>query len=169
MAVYSYGGTNVAMSSIDDWHNSYSGQSNLSMNTTFDNLTPADSAPHQLSELRNNAFLYGDVYLSLGASAAGSINVTSGYTAGPFTSTFALKNVNFASISSVTLRANASYPNYVMGWYTAADGGGIELVAGGGGTTSLDITLTSSEHGGYTLTGNTDVQRIYAYFINEHA
>lgn len=169
MAVYTYGSTNVAMSSIDDWHNSYSGQSNLSMNTTFDNLTPADSAPHQLSELRNNAFLYGDVYLSLGASATGYVEVTSPYITIQYTSTFALRNVNFASHGSVTLRATASYPNYVMGWYSAANGGGTELVAGGGGTTSLDITLTSNEHGNYTLTGNTDLQRIYAYFLNEHA
>ena len=159
MAVYSYGaGSSVAWSTFDAWHNSYSSDSNISLNQVMDNLEPADAAPHQASELRGNNFLYGTVHCS---GASGNIAVTGGYSTPSSTTSFNLSNVNFNSISSVTITATSTYPNYLEGFYSAANGGGTLLVNYDEPTTSGTITLTASTFTSY--------QNIYAYFVNAHA
>lgn len=159
MAVYSYGaGASIAWSTFDAWHNSYSSNSNISLNQIMDNLEPADSAPHQASELRGNNFLYGTVHCS---GASGNIQVTAGYSTPTSTTSFNLSNVNFNSVSSVTITATATYPVYLEGFYTAANGGGTRLVDYNEPTVSGTITLTASTFTSY--------QNIYAYFVDAHA
>lgn len=155
MAVYTYGANNISWSSFDDWSNQFASQANLSLNTLMDNLEPADSAPHAASELRSNAFLYGSVV----AGTGGTVSVTSGYSQSA-TSSFTLRNVNFASISSITLTATATYPYTFHSWRTAAGSGGSSLGTTGQGTTTGTLTLTSG-----TATG---VGTIYAYFTTTH-
>ena len=155
MAVYTYGANNIAWSTFDDWSNQFASQANLSINTLMDNLEPADSAPHAASELRSNAFLYGSVV----AGTGGTVSVTSGYSQAAAAS-FTLRNVNFASISSITLTATATYPYTFHSFRTAASGGGSSLSTTGQGTTTGTLTLTS---------GNSAlVQTFYAYFTTTH-
>lgn len=159
MAVYAYGASDsIAWSTFDSWHNSYSSNSNISLNQVMDNLEPADAAPHQASELRGNSFLYGTVHCS---GASGTIQVTAGYSTPTSTTSFNLSNVNFNSVSSVTITATATYPVYLEGFYTAANGGGTRLVDYNEPTVSGTITLTAS-----TFIPNTN---IYAYFVDAHA
>lgn len=155
MAVQSYGTTNISFSTFDTWSNQFSSNSNISLNTLMDNLTPADSAPHQVSELRSNAFLYGSVI----AGTGGTVSVTSGYTQSA-ASSFTLANVNFGSIASITLTATATYPYTFHSWRTAASGGGSSLGTTGQGTTTGTLTLTSGAH--------TSVGTFYAYFTTTH-
>ena len=158
MAVYSYGASSaVAFSTFDTWSTQYSSDSNVSLDTVMNNLEPADSAPHQCSELRGNNILYGNVYAD---GASGNVAVTTGYSQGATTS-FTLKNVNFNSVSSVVITATATYPVYLEGFYTATNGGGTLLENYDEPTTSGTITLTSSTH--------TGVVNIYAYFVDAHA
>jgi len=158
MAVHTYGASDsIAWSTFDAWSNQYSSDSNISIDTVMNNLEPADSAPHQASELRGNSFLYGNVHCS---GAAGNIQVTAGYSTGTSTTSIALANVNFNSVSSVTITATATYPVYLEGFYTAANGGGTLLVDYNEATISGTITLTSSTF------NHTD---IYAYFVNAHS
>lgn len=159
MAVYSYGsGASVSFSTFDAWSNQFSSNSNISLNTLMDNLEPADSAPHQVSELRGNSFLYGNVYAS---GATGYVSVTTGYSGQGNASQFTLKNVNFNSVSAVVITATATYPVYLEGFYSAANGGGDLLENYDEPTTSGTISLTSSTHTGR--------QNIYAYFVDAHA
>lgn len=159
MAVYSYGASDsIAWSTFDAWHNSYSSNSNISLNQVMDNLEPADSAPHQASELRGNNFLYGTVHCS---GASGTIQVTAGYSTPTSTTSFNLANVNFNSVSSVTITATATYPVYLEGFYSAANGGGTLLQDYNEPTVSGTITLTASTFTSY--------QNIYAYFVDAHA
>ena len=158
MAVYSYGASDsIAWSTFDTWSTQFSSDSNVSLNTVMDNLEPADSAPHQASELRDNNILYGNVYAD---GATGTVAVTTGYSQGATTS-FALKNVNFNSVSSVVITATATYPVYLEGFYTATNGGGTLLQDYNEPTTSGTLTLTDSTHTGVT--------NIYAYFVDAHA
>ena len=158
MAVATYGASDqIAWSSFIFWSNQYSSAANVSLDTVMNNLEPADSAPHQASEIRGNSFLYGNVYAD---GASGNVAVTTGYSQGATTS-FALRNVNFNSISSVVITATATYPVYLEGFYSAADGGGTLLENYDEPTTSGTITLTSSTH--------TGVVNIYAYFVDAHA
>ena len=158
MAVATYGASDqIAWSSFIFWSNQYSSAANVSLDTVMNNLEPADSAPHQASEIRGNSFLYGNVYAD---GASGTVAVTTGYSQGATTS-FALRNVNFNSISSVVITATATYPVYLEGFYTATNGGGTLLQNYDEPTTSGTLTLTSGTH-----TGVTD---IYAYFVDAHA
>ena len=158
MAVATYGASDqIAWSSFIFWSNQYSSAANVSLDTVMNNLEPADSAPHQASEIRGNSFLYGNVYAD---GASGNVAVTTGYSQGATTS-FALRNVNFNSISSVVITATATYPVYLEGFYTATNGGGTLLENYDEPTTSGTITLTSSTH--------TGVVNIYAYFVDAHA
>ena len=159
MAVYTYGASDsIAWSTFDAWSNQFSSNSNISIDTVMNNLEPADSAPHQASELRGNSFLYGTVHCS---GASGNIQVTSGYSTGTSSSSITLANVNFNSVASVTITATATYPVYLEGFYTATGGGGTRLVDYNEPTVSGTITLTAS-----TFTTATD---IYAYFVDAHA
>lgn len=155
MAVASYGSTNISMNGVDIWHNDI-GASGVSFNTLFTGLTPADSQPHQASELRNNAFLYGSVQ----AGTGGTVSVTSGYSQGAATS-FNLENVNFNSISSITITATATYPYTFHSFRDSSGGGGSALSTTGAGTTTGTITLTSSTH--------TSVQVFHAHFTTTHS
>ena len=159
MAVFTYGASDeVTWSSFSGWRNSYSSNSNISLNQIMDNLEPADSAPHQASEIRGNSFLYGAVHCS---GASGTIQVTAGYSTPTSTTNFNLSNVNFNSVSSVTITATATYPVYLEGFYSAANGGGTLLQDYNEPTTSGTITLTASTFTSY--------QNIYAYFVDAHA
>ena len=157
MAVYSYGATNQSFLSFVTWSTEFASNSNLSLNTVMDNLEPADTAPHEMSELKDNDILYGTVHVD---GAAGSVEVTTGYDHDAVTDNFILKNVNFDSVAQVIITATAVYPRYLEGFYDAADGGGTLLVDYNEPTTSGTITLTSS-----TFTGATN---IYAYFVDAH-
>ena len=158
MAVATYDASDqIAWSSFIFWSNQYSSAANVSLDTVMNNLEPADSAPHQASEIRGNSFLYGNVYAD---GASGNVAVTTGYSQGATTS-FALKNVNFNSVSSVVITATATYPVYLEGFYSAADGGGTLLENYDEPTTSGTITLTASTFTSYT--------NIYAYFVDAHA
>ena len=151
MAVQSYGTTNILWSSFDTWSTAIASDSNVSLNSVMDALEPADSTPHQASELRSNAFLYGTVSCSTG----GTVAVTSGYSQGATTS-FTLKNVNFGSIASITLTATATYPYYFSDW---RGDGTVISTTGAGGTTGT-LTLTSGVH--------TGVSAFYATFATTH-
>jgi hypothetical protein len=155
MAVYTYGANDIAWSSFDDWSNQFASQANLSLNTLMDNLEPADSAPHAASELRSNSFLYGTVI----AETGGTVSVTSGYTQAA-ASSFTLRNVNFASIASITITATATYPYTFHSFRTAASGGGSVLSSTGQGTTTGTFTVSSG-----TATGTST---FYAYFTTTH-
>lgn len=158
MAVYSYASNaSVSLSSIENWHNSYEeSDTNVSMQTIFTNLEPADSAPHSLSELRGTSFLYGDVL----TSGTGTVRVTSGYSGQGAASSFKLKNVNFDLVSSVVLTADAVYPNYLEGWYSGPNGTGTLLADYNEPATTGTLTLTESTF--------TSVTGFYAYFVNAH-
>lgn len=152
MAVQSYGSTNISFSSFDTWSNQFSSNSNISLITLMDNLEPNDNNPHSVSELRNNAFLYGTVSCSTG----GTVSVTSGYTQSATTS-FTLANVDFGAIASITLTATATYPYYFSQWR----GDGSVISTTGTGTTTGNLTLTSGVH--------TGVSAFYAEFGTTHS
>ena len=159
MAVHTYGATNISFSSFDEWSNQFSSDSDVSLNTLMDNLEPGDTAPHSVSELRNNSFLYGDVSVS---GAPGTVRVSSGYTGQNATSSsFALKNVNFDDVSSVTITAQCAYPNYLEGFYSGPNGTGDLLRDYSEPATTGDLSLTSTTF--------QEVDHIYAYFVNAHA
>lgn len=159
MAVYSYGASDsIAWSTFDAWSVEYSSNSNISIETVMSSLEPVDSAPHQASELRDNNILHGRIHCS---GASGNVQVTSGYSSGTSSTTLDLKNVNFNSISSVVITATATYPVYLEGFYSAANGGGDLLENYDEPTTSGTITLTASTFTSY--------QNIYAYFVDAHA
>lgn len=155
MAVSTYNTTNIAWSSFDTWSNYYSSDSNISISTVLSNVTPADSAPYQASEIRSNAFLYGSVV----AETGGTVQVTSGYTQTSAAS-FTLANVNFASITTITIQADASYPYTFHSFRDASGGGGSALSTTGTGTTTGTITLSATTH--------TGVSTFYAYFTTTH-
>ena len=151
MAVQSYGTTNISWSTFDTWSTAIASDSNVSLNSVMDALEPADAAPHQASELRSNAFLYGTVSCSTG----GSVSVTSGYSQSA-TNSFSLKNINFGSIASITITATATYPYYFDNWR----GDGTLISTTGQGTTTGTLTLTSGVH--------TGVSAFYATFATTH-
>ena len=160
MAVFSYGASDsIAFSTLDTWSTAENdGNSNISLVNVMNNLQPADAAPHACSELRGNDFLYGNVHTS---GASGTVAITAGYSEGASSSGFALKNVNFNSVASVTITAVSVYPNYLEGFYDADNGGGNLLVDYNEANTGGTMTLTSSTF--------TDKTNIYAHFVNAHA
>lgn len=155
MAVYSYGATNISFGTFDAWSTEYSSNSNISLEDIMTTLEPADSAPHQVSEIRSNNLLYGNVVAETGGTAA----ITSGYTQAAF-STHTLRNVNYNSISSVTITATATYPYTFHSFRDASGGGGNALSTTGTGTTTGTITLAEDSH--------TGVSTFYAYFTTTH-
>ena len=156
MAVQTYSTTNIRFSSFDTWSNQFSSDSNISLNTLMDNLEPADSPPHQVSELRSNSFLYGTVT----AETGGSFQVTSGYSTSAGLTSHTLENVNFGSIASVTLTATATYPYTFHSFRTASGGGGSVLSSTGQGTTTGTFTISTANAGDFT--------DIYVYFTTTH-
>jgi len=157
MAVTTYGANNISFSSFDAWSNQFSSDSNISLNTLMDNLEPADTPPHQVSELRNNAFLSGTVT----AETGGSFQITAGYSTSAGLTTHTLQNVNFNSVASVTITATATYPYTFHSFRTAASGGGTALSTTGQGTTTGTYTFDSSEAANFTA--------IYVYFSTTHS
>lgn len=156
MAVQTYGTTNISFSSFDTWSNQFSSDSNISLNTLMDNLEPADTPPHQVSELRSNSFLYGTVT----AETGGSFQVTSGYSTSAGLTSHTLENVNFGSIASVTLTATATYPYTFHSFRTASGGSGSVLSATGQGTTTGTYTISAANAGNFT--------NIYIFFTTTH-
>lgn len=157
MAVHTYDTTNIAWSSFDTWSNQYSSDSNVSLQTVFNNLQPGQTPPNKSvgGILRSTSFLYGSVV----AGTGGTVSVTSGYTQSA-ASSFTLANVDFSSIASITLTATASYPYTFHSFRDASGGGGNSLGTTGQGTTTGTLTLTSGVH--------TGVGTFYAYFTTTH-
>ena len=156
MAIQTYGANNVSFSSFDTWSNQFSSDSNISLNTLMDNLEPADAPPHQVSELRNNSFLYGTVT----AETGGTFQITAGYSTSAGLTSLTLANVNFGSIASVTITATGVYPYTFHSFRTAASGGGTALSTTGQGTTTGTYTITTANAGDFT--------NIYVYFTTTH-
>lgn len=157
MSVQTYTANNISFSSFDTWSNQFSSDSNISLNTLMDNLEPADTPPHQVSELRSNSFLYGDVTGETG----GTFQVTSGYSTSAGLTSHTLHNVNFATVSSITITATATYPYTFHSFRTAASGGGTALSTTGQGTTSGTYTIDSTEAANFDT--------IYVYFSTTHS
>ena len=157
MAVYSHGNTNVSMAGARNWSNTYgTSATNVSLTTLIGtDMYPAGTAPHQLSEIRNDSFLHGIVY----AGGGGTVSVTGGYTESA-ASQLTLKNVNFSSVATVTITATATYPYTFHSFRTGAGGGGSALSTTGAGTTTGTISLTSSNHQSVTA--------FYAHFTTTH-
>lgn len=146
MAVHTYSANNISFSTFDTWSNQFTSDSNISLNTVMDNLEPADAAPHQVSELRNNNFLYGAVI----AGTGGSFEITSGYSSGAGLTSHTLLNVNFNSIASVTITATATYPYTFHSFRTDPNGGGTALSTSGQGTTTGTYTFDAAEAANFT-------------------
>lgn len=157
MAVQTYTANNISFSSFDTWSNQFSSDSNVSLNTLMDNLEPADTPPHQVSELRNNSFLYGTVTGETG----GTFQITAGYSTSAGLTSHTLHNVNFNSVASITITATAAYPYTFHSFRTASGGGGSALSTTGQGTTSGTYTIDSSEAANFT--------DIYVYFTTTHS
>jgi hypothetical protein len=157
MAVTTYGANNISFSSFDSWSNQFSSDSNISLDTLMNNLEPADTPPHQVSELRNNAFLSGTVTGETG----GSFQITAGYSTSAGLTSHTLENVNFNSVASVTITATATYPYTFHSFRTAASGGGSALSTTGQGTTTGTYTFDSTEAANFTT--------IYVYFSTTHS
>lgn len=117
-----------------------------SMNTALHTRHyPSKTAPTDLDTVVNDTFLNMQVYTSAAGSASGTIGVVSGFTSQTGQSSIGVNYVNLSENGgTVVLRASATYPHYVLGWYTGINGSGTQLVSGGSSTTTLDITLNSS-------------------------
>lgn len=157
MAVQTYLANNISFSSFDTWSNQFSSDSNVSLNTLMDNLEPADTPPHQVSELRNNSFLYGNVI----ADTGGTFQITAGYSTSAGLTSHTLHNVNFNSVASITVTATAAYPYTFHSFRTAAGGGGSILSSTGQGTTTGAYTIDSGEANYFTT--------LYVYFSTTHS
>ena len=147
---------NVSWSSMDTWSTEYSSNSNINWRLVAQACIPVDTVfplanNYSISDLLDEKILYGNVYRD---GAAGNVRVVAGYLQGASQS-FALKNNLFSQTATVTIRVTATYPNYIAGWYTAANKGGTQLAAGGTSTTQLDLNLTSTAH--------TSVTNFYGY------
>lgn len=157
MSVQTYTTTNISFSSFDTWSNQFSSDSNISLNTLMDNLEPADTPPHQLSELRSNSFLYGNVVSGTG----GTFQITAGYSTSAGLTSHTLNNVNFGTVSSITITATATYPYTFHSFRTASGGGGTALSTTGAGTTTGTYTIDASEAANFTT--------INVYFSTTHS
>ena len=150
MAIGNIGNTNISFSDWDTWSNQFSSDSNISLETAFSNLTPADTAPYQVSTYRNDSILYGSLVVETGGSVALTGTYTATVAAG-VTHTF---NNAVVSDTALVLTATATYPYTFNSWRTASGGGGTSL------STSTALTLDASSH--------TSVQTFYAYFTTTH-
>ena len=153
---YTSTSTNVAS---DDWGN----------NGMYPLPTEIGSPVGQIqwSEMRNRVMFQQD---AVAGGASGTISIVSPHASALYNTngnTYVSAMVDITNYTPFTWRASATYPNYVGGWYTGANGTGTQIVAGvdpNGGTGhvhNLDFTVTGTS---YITTG-----RVYAYFINAHA
>ena len=131
-----------------------------SMNTAVhSNHYPSRSTPTNLSAVVNDKFLKIDLYAGDGGGEGGKIGVISGYTTSTNQNSINLRYINITEAGSVVVRATATYPRIVQGWYDN-DSGGSQLVAGNG-TSTLDITLTPT-----TFTTNTEAYARFSFSAN---
>ena len=114
-----------------------------SMNTCLHtNVIPAFSAPTNLSEIIGDKILEVDIRTS---GASGTVGVQSGYSGPTGQTSFDIQYINLTHLgSNVVVRASATYPNYVAGWYNGNNGTGTQLVAGGSSYSTLDITFSTA-------------------------
>lgn len=114
-----------------------------SMNTCLHtNCNPAFSAPTNLSEVIGDTILEVDIRTS---GASGTVGVHSGYSGPTGQTSFDIQYINLTHLgSNVVVRASATYPNYVAGWYNGNNGTGTQLVAGGSSYSTLDITFSTA-------------------------
>ena len=150
MAIGSIPNNNIRFSDWDTWHNNISSDVDISLSASFAALTPADTAPFQISTYRGDSILYGTVTSETG----GSIAITGTYTATVSAgSTHTFENA-VVSDTALVLTATAVYPYTFDSWRTASGGGGTEL------STSTALTLNASAH--------TGVSAFYAYYTTTH-
>jgi hypothetical protein len=150
MAVGTIPTNNVSFADFDTWSNQFSSDANLSLETAFSNLTPADTAPYQISTYRGDSILYGTIQSETG----GSVAITGTYTATVAAGTTHTFNNAVVSDTALVLTATAVYPYTFNSWRTASGGGGTQL------STSTSITLNASN---FTSTVN-----FYAYYTTTH-
>lgn len=150
MAIGNIGTTNISFGSWDTWHNSFSSDSNISLQTAFSNLTPADTAPYQVSTYSGDSILYGSVVNGVG----GTIAITGTYTATVAASATHTFNNAVVSDTALVLTATNTYPYTFHSWRTAAGGGGTQLQTGAA------LTLNASAH--------TGVQTFHAHYTTTH-
>ena len=148
MSRKAYGSSNINWGSFDEWSNSVSSDSNVSIATAKNDMFPGQSAPWSAGTLRNTTIFKGNVY----AETGGTVSMTAPYTVAA-TSSFTCKNI-FISSYNITLVATASYPWSFHSWRTASGGGGSSL------STSATWTFGNDS--------NADYANYYAYFTTTH-
>lgn len=130
-----------------------------SLATCIVNEKPNRSFPVLLSALAGDSIGNINVRTSFGTGAQGSFSVSSPYSVSN-QSSYDVTYFNRTDGGSLTATATATYPDYVAGWYSGNNGGGIQIVAGSTTTTSLSINLSSN----MPLYGT-----VYAHFGDAHA
>lgn len=130
-----------------------------SLSTCITNEKPNRSGNVSLSSLAGDSIGNINVRTSFGTNAQGSFNVSSPYSVSN-QSSYNVTYFNRTDGGSLTATATATYPDYVAGWYSGDNGGGIQIVAGSTTTTSLSINLSSN----MPLYGT-----VYAHFGDAHS
>lgn len=150
MAVALIPTSNVSFGDFDTWSNQFSSDADISLETAFSNLTPADTAPYAISSYTGDSILYGTLEVETG----GSVALTGTYTATVAAGNSHTFNNAVVSDTALVLTATATYPYTFDSWRTASGGGGTEL------STNSSITLNASN---FTTTST-----FYAYFTTTH-
>jgi len=149
MARYTYGSTNVAYSTFDEWANNLPvADSNISASSAFGDFHPAITSDYEASFLQGSSIFYG----SFVAGTGGTVELTAPYTV-TATSSFNIKNINVTN-TSITAVASTSYPWVFDSWRTAAGGGGSSI------STNATLTITDAAIADHTT--------YYAYFTTTH-
>jgi len=130
-----------------------------SISTCISNEKPNRSGAVSLSSLAGDSIGNINVRTSFGTSAQGSFSVSSPYSVSN-QSSYDVTYFNRTDGGALTATATATYPDYVEGWYSGNNGGGIQIVAGSTSTTSLSINLSSN----MPFYGT-----VYAHFGDAHA
>lgn len=149
MAEKNYGANNINWGSFDEWSQTYSSNSNISIAAAKGNMFPAQSAPWQASTLRNQNIFYGRLI----AGTGGTVQVSNPYSSGAGLD-ITIKQV-FIDSHDVVIQANATYPYTFNSWRDAADGGGNSI------STSNPLTITQGDSTAYSV--------IYAHFTTTHS
>ena len=150
MAIGGIGSTNISFSDWVTWHNDISSEADISLSASFAALTPADTAPFQISTYQGDSVLYGTVTSETGGSVALTGTYTATVAAG---NTHTFENA-VVSDTALVLTATATYPYTFNSWRTASGGGGTEL------STNTSITLNASNF--------TSTSAFYAYYTTTH-
>lgn len=111
------------------------------MVSAISNHYPSRTTPLAMSAIVTDTFVNFGANTSSGGNSSGTIGVVSGFTASSGLSSLSVNYCNITEAGNITLRAIATYPHHVAGWYSATNGGGTELVGGGSGNSTLDIVI----------------------------